>query len=120
MSLHVLHHECGHEEHGDRSIFWTAWCDCGWQGDRHWLHERSEAANAARRDYALHISEALGAEGFYSAAVACKNCGSRHQQGVLIGTPVYSSPCSNCGQTMVMPDNDVWHEETERTKGWQF
>jgi ribosomal protein S27E len=119
MSLHVLHHECGHldESHG-RATFWTAWCDCGWQGERFFDRESSEAANKARREYAQHINETMGAEGFYTAAVACRNCGSRHEQGVLVGTPVYSATCSNCGQRMVKPDNEIWNEETRERSRW--
>lgn len=122
MSLHVRHHDYGNAstDAGGHVGFWTAWCGCGWKGERHFLHESSEAADKARNDYAQHITEAMGADGFYSAAVACSNCGSRHQQGIVVGTPVYSAPCSNCGQTMVKPDNDVWHENSRERSGWRF
>lgn len=119
MSLHVHHRECGHVDENDvRLIFWTSWCDCGWQGNPHWLHETSEAAARARRDYNAHIGETMGAEGFYMAPVGCRNCGSHHEQGIVVGTYVDSNPCERCGTTMLQPDNDVWDESRERSRGW--
>jgi hypothetical protein len=121
MSLHVHHHECGHVDEGAvRLIFWTSWCDCGWQGGQHWLHETSEAAAKASRDYRVHVEEALGAEAYYTTSVACRNCGSEHDQGVLIGTHITSSPCARCGTTMLNPRNDAWDESREFSKGWRF
>lgn len=119
MSLHVHHHECGHEgpDHA-RRVFWTSWCDCGWEGPRYWSHETGEAANRARRDYHLHIEETLGAEGYYTAAVACRNCGSHHEQGIVVGTHVTSNRCQRCGTTMIQPDNEVWDEGREFSRGW--
>lgn len=121
MSLHAHHHECGHADTDDaRLIFWMSWCDCGWEGERYWLHLTSEAAHRARLEYRNHVEDVLGAEAYYDASVACRNCGSEHVQGVLLGTHVTSGACSRCGTTMLQPRNDTWDEGRANSHRWSF
>jgi hypothetical protein len=82
-------------------------CDCGWEGP--W-HATGSSDELAHRDYRQHVEAALGAGAYYEADVACRNCGSEHRQGVLVGTFVQSAVCSRCAAKMLDPNNDVWRE----------
>lgn len=121
MSLHVHHHDCGHEGPRDaRRTFWTSWCDCGWEGELYWSDESADAAGRARIEYVRHIEETMGAEGFYTAPVGCRNCGSHHKQGIVIGTHASSGVCDRCGTRMLQSDNDVWDESREASRRWSL
>lgn len=116
MSLHALIDGCGHRDTSrGREVFWCGLCECGWEGAE---HSGSHAADYARRDYRQHVEEALGAEAYYTATVGCKNCGSVHEQGVLVGTAVYQNACQRCGTRMLQPSNEIWDEAREHSKGW--
>lgn len=121
MSLHVHHHECRRRDtDAGREVLWVSWCDCGWQGGEWSLSAYGEAAERARLDYRQHIEETLGAEGYYTASVGCRNCGSHHEQGVLVGTHVSSASCASCGTRMLQPDNEVWDESREAGRRYRF
>lgn len=97
MSLHTQDRAC-------ESDGWITRCACGWVGDHSPTH------SVAERQYREHVEEALGADAYYSAPVACRNCGSEHEQGVLVGTHVTVNPCVRCGTVMLNPSNDAWDE----------
>lgn len=121
MSLHADMTGCEHTDRdGKREVFWRARCECGWAGEAHSTSALSEAAKVAKLNYRAHVEEALGAQAYYSAPVACKNCGSEHEQGVLIGTHVTSERCTRCGTTMLTPSNDAWNESRENSKRWSW
>jgi hypothetical protein len=118
----MIHREttfCGHRatERGGTTIFWVGACDCGWQGAEHDT-SGSQGADGAHREYREHVEAELGAEAYYDADVACRNCGSHHRQGVLVGTHCMSNVCSRCGTTMLEPDNDVWEADRARDGLW--
>lgn len=77
-------------------------CACGWKGDPQ--EDVSQAINA----YSSHVEEALGADAYYNAPVACANCGSEHQQGLIIGTDVWTGTCDRCGVERRLRPNNVW------------
>lgn len=119
MSLHAILHGCGHVDRDvGRDVFWQAACECGWEGEPIFLSVDSEAASKTRRHYRHHIEEVLGAEGYYTAPMACRNCGVEQEQGILVGTHVTSNPCARCGTTMIEPNNEAWHEGRERSRDW--
>lgn len=105
----------GRDETGQRS--WVGACECGWEGEPHPI-AASKGADAARADYKDHVESVLGAQAYYDADAHCRNCGSRHRQGVLIGTHVTSAPCQNCGTRMLNPDNEAWDESRELSRDW--
>jgi hypothetical protein len=102
MSIH------SHEREYDKPGGWITRCACGWQG----THDQS--VTLAEAQYRTHIEESLGGDAYYSAPVACRNCGSEHEQGVLLGTHVTSNPCARCGTTMLNPNNEAWHDSKVR------
>lgn len=108
MSIHAERIDC--EYVGDVQI-WRARCGCGWSGDQHPAQD-SQAHDFAAREYLEHVEKALGANAYYTAPVACKNCGSVHEQGVLVGRQVTSERCVRCGTTMLAPNNDAWNESS--------
>jgi hypothetical protein len=92
----ALHSRETQYEHASSS--WIAECDCGWESER--FPETGgglKGHRQARRAYREHVESALGAEAYYLAPVACINCGSEHDQGLLIGTDVWSGSCERCG-----------------------
>ena len=110
----MIHREttfCGHTltPTGGVATWWAGACDCGFTGESH-PSSGSAGPDAAHADYREHVETALGAEAYYDAHVACRNCGSRHAQSILIGTHVDSGACSRCGTRMLQPDNETWHE----------
>jgi hypothetical protein len=108
MSLHCDTTACGSI---DGRIYWQGGCECGWLGERHGDSPNTlDNASAAHRDYKTHVEDALGAEAYYTANVACRNCGSEHEQSILIGTQVTSGKCIRCGTGMLQPSNDAWRE----------
>lgn len=115
MSLHREETFCSknHEE----LIGWQAACACGWEGEGHFRIPARDA-DLAHKDYRNHVEDMLGAEAYYTAPVGCKNCGSRHSQPILIGTPVYQNGCENCGQKFLQPDNAIWDESRASAKLW--
>lgn len=96
---------------------WRGTCACGWEGE--WHRESTlVAADRAQADYLDHVEGALGPNAYYGASVACRNCGSRHEQPVLVGTHVTSNDCINCGTSMLQPDNETWDESGRRRINW--
>lgn len=81
--------------------------DCGWVSESHGsLGLRGN--RLARREYQEHVEAALGADAYYNAPVACINCGSQHEQGLLVGTDVWSGTCVLCGASgRLRPDGLV-------------
>ncbi len=51
----------------------------------------------SHRHYVEHVEEALGAGAYYMAGVACRNCGSEHDQKLVIGTDIREGTCTRCG-----------------------
>jgi hypothetical protein len=81
---------------------WQSLCDCGWVG------EMFPDVLASRSDYVKHVEGALGADAYYSAPVACTNCGSEHDQELVIGTDVKGGTCTRCGcRGRLVPNNAV-------------
>lgn len=119
MSIHrELDGSSGRNTAQGREVFVCGRCECGWEGTERSTSDDFAAHDLAFRDYRAHIEEALGASAYYSTTVACRNCGSEHEQGVLIGTHVTSATCSNCGTRMLQPSNDAWDESRSMTRGW--
>lgn len=118
MSLHSERHDCS--KRGDQTG-WQASCECGWEGEwRASLGVSLQASTLAHDDYRAHVEEALGAEAYYQAPVACSNCASHHEQGVLVGTRVREATCMRCGVKALVPDNDAAHSENERMARWRL
>lgn len=125
MSLHAYNGDCEHHDEPlaedarvtGRVVEWRGTCACGWSGP--WHSESTHvAAAAAREDYRAHVEADLGAEAYYDAPAGCRNCGSEHVQGVLVGMHVSSTPCVRCGTTMLQPRNDTWDESRPARTGW--
>jgi hypothetical protein len=125
MSLHALTEDTAWHEQPlaedatstERAYEGRVICDCGYIGP--WRGGETLAMHALLRiDYREHAEAALGADAYYSAPVACRNCGSEHEQPVLIGTYADSAPCARCGTRMLEPNNDAWHESREQSKRW--
>lgn len=118
MSLHVNLTEChGRGPKDAREVFWVAACECGWTSDQ---EHTGDGWKRAKLEYRHHVEDALGAEAYYTAPVSCKNCGSEHTQGILVGTHVYENACQRCGTSMLEPDNEAYNEAQERSKRWLF
>ena len=118
MSLHVhLERTEWRGEGDDRAYVVWAECECGWRGEDH-SHDLHRDHDGARREYREHVEGELGASAYYSCGVQCRNCGSAHEQPVVVGTPVYQARCSRCGQRMLDPRNDAWQESRDAMKGW--
>jgi hypothetical protein len=82
-----------------------ACCGCGWCS-RPWTGE--SGAPRAINDYHDHVVAQLGASAFYSAGVACSNCGSEHDQSLLVGIKVEHATCRECGtQGSLIPSNTL-------------
>lgn len=109
MSLHV-------DTTGFKDRAWHGSCRCGWTSETTHDGHPPNAARAAREDYRMHVEQAMGVDAYYTAPVACRNCGSEHEQGVLLGTYVCSADCIRCGMNMLSPRNDAWNE-TQRKPG---
>ena len=109
---------CRHDEdeNGKRHIVWFGKCICGWEGDDH-VDGGLYSSRPAHQDYVKHVEKELGVLAYYEAHVKCKNCGSKHSQGVPVGVHITGTTCQQCHTTMLVPDNETWDEETERTKG---
>jgi hypothetical protein len=88
---------------GGTKTQWWGTCSCGWIGERH----ESDEAQQATEDYRRHIEEALGPAAYISAEVSCFNCGSRHEQSILLGTHVSQNTCARCNRGNLRPDNAV-------------
>jgi hypothetical protein len=100
MSIHHLETEI--DERG-----WRAECECGWVSNSH-DSLGLKGNRLARQEYREHVEAALGADAYYNAPVACINCGSQHEQGLLIGTDVWSGTCARCGASgRLRPDGLV-------------
>lgn len=121
MSLHRDMTDCiGRGPADHRETFWQGVCDCGWEGQEFSTYGSSSAHDRARREYREHVEEVLGAEAYYDCNVSCRNCGSSHRQGVLVGTHVTSNACQRCGTNMLEPDNEAWDESRETSKHWRL
>lgn len=116
MSLHSLDNECiGRGPRGARETFWQAHCACGWHGPEYASADHSEAFGRSRRDYEVHVEEALGAEAYYTAPVGCANCAYEGDASVLVGTDVWGATCPNCGSRgRLRPNNEF----VERDRSW--
>lgn len=105
-------------EGDDRKCCWQGRCTCGWVGE--W-HDQGVpvAPTLAKLDYKCHVEAEMGAQAYYDAPVGCRNCGSQHEQPVLMGLHVTAQACHRCGTTMLQPNNEVWDEMRENTKRWR-
>jgi len=108
MSLHSETREY------DAKNGWRTICVCGWEGT--W-HDARRGTDGCHRDYREHVEDALGAAAYYDANVACRNCGSEHSQGVVVGTHVTAAACARCGTVMLSPRNEAW-DEAQSKFGW--
>lgn len=123
MSLHTeTTHTIKDDSVGTGKIGWKAACSCGFVGPDQYDDRYIGESDQAHADYRAHIEEALGADAYYNANVACRNCGSHHTQPCLVGAHIMSSHnvCTNCGTTMLQPDNDVWDESKRRSSLFGF
>lgn len=111
MSLHIDETECHMQ---DGHTVWVAKCACGYSGEPRPAGEHK----TARRDYRQHVEGELGPLAYFAAPVACRNCGSRHEQGILMGTHVSSENCAHCGTTMLSPDNSAWKDSKRNQQRW--
>lgn len=102
---------------------WVGACACGWTCDPRASSDYGTfgASRMAHEDYRQHVENVLGvAQAYYQAPVRCMNCGSEHEQGVLIGTRVRESVCIRCGVTNLLPDNEAYRDDEERIKGLRW
>jgi hypothetical protein len=111
MSLHSETREC------DAVTGWRTICVCGWEGK--W-HPASTGVDRCHAEYRTHVEEALGVDAYYETSVACSNCGSEHNQDIVVGTTVSAAMCSRCGIAMLNPNNDAWDESRANRKMWGF
>jgi hypothetical protein len=99
----------GAKDDPDRKCGWMGRCDCGWMGE--WHFESTPVACAlVRKDYQAHVEAELGAQAYYDAPVGCRNCGSQHDQPVLVGLHVTSQACHRCGTVTTYYRKDSMRE----------
>jgi hypothetical protein len=80
-------------------------CLCGWS-------ETVPNGDKAHVAYREHIEAALGANGYYFAAVCCSNCGTEGMQNILVGVRVASehTHCATCGNATLIPCNEHYRD----------
>ena len=111
-----LHRETTYCENHDGTVEWVGACVCGWQHGE-WVPS-SRGSDSSHAAYRRHVEDALGPDAYINVAVACKNCGSVHEQGILVGTHTMMNPCVRCGTAMLTPDNEAWHESKADSSRW--
>ena len=111
-----LHRETTYCENHDGTVEWVGACACGWQSGQ-WTPS-NRGTDLAHSEYRQHVEQELGAAAYITVAVACRNCGSTHEQGILVGTHTMSNACQRCGTTMLQPDNEAWHDSREHSRRW--
>lgn len=113
-----LHRETTYCENHDGCVEWVGACSCGWQHDE-WVSS-GRGADSSHDAYRKHVEGALGPDAYLTVPVACRNCGSRHEQGILVGTHTMCNACQRCGTTMLEPDNEAWHDSRENSRRWML